>query len=130
MDLTTKIATNYIVAKEFATQRALDKYLREHPKADKSQHSVRGKGKEKPKSDSESKSDSPLGKGGEDLLKHLSPGERKRVIEQALEIGEAESKGRAPKKLKDHSKEEGFDALKGLSHADQKKVIERALKMK
>ena len=118
-----RVAARYLQAREFSSPDALREYLHDHSGADKSKHYVRkdegGKGKsEKPKDDG----------GGLELLKGRSKGERKRLLEQALEINDAEDKGRAPKKLKDLSKQPGFEALKDLSHAEQKKVVEKALK--
>jgi hypothetical protein len=118
-----RVAARYLQAREFSSPDALREYLHDHPGADKSKHYVRkdegGKGtSQKPKDDG----------GGLDLLKGRSKGERKRLLEQALEINDAADKARAPKRLKDLSKQPGIEALKDLSHAEQKKVVEKALK--
>ena len=124
--LQSRVANAFIEreAKEFATDRALKKYLHDHPKADPSQHSV----KKKPSSGAAPAAEKPKGDAAvESVLKGLSTGERKRILEQALEIGDAKEKGRAPKVLKDLSKEKGFEVLKGMSPSEQKAVIEKAL---
>ncbi|NBQ99655.1 MAG: hypothetical protein EBT79_02420 [Actinobacteria bacterium] len=55
------------VAMEFETQDALDKYLKDHPKADKSKHKVKGEGGgDKGKSD-KGKSDKGKSKGKKDI---------------------------------------------------------------
>lgn len=127
MSTANRVARRYLakVAREFRTPEALKKYLEEHPKADPKRHTVKEKGKKKEydaetKSKDEAEALSPL--------KGLSKGERKRVLEQALENLDDEEKGRAPKKLKDVSKEKGFEDLKDLSLSEQQKVIQKALK--
>ena len=118
--------------KVFHNEDALKQYLKRHPKADPSKHSVRGKGDKKEKAKPKPKQDKPTpkSKGKKDLskqegfgaLKGLSNADQRKVIERALAINE----GKKPRK--DVSKEKGFEELKDLTPNEQKKVIERALK--
>lgn len=131
--------------KVFPNSDALKEYLKKHPKADPSKHTVRGKGDkdekpkggkkpkkdEKPKGDKKPKKDDKkkpskkkdLSKEeGFSALKGMSNAEQRKVIERAL----AMEMGEKPKK--DVSKQEGFEELKDLTPNEQKKVIERALK--
>jgi hypothetical protein len=107
----------------------LKRYLREHPKADPSNHTVKkpsGEPKATPKG--EPKKEPAKDEAVERALGGLSHGERTRALEQALSDLAAE-RGEKPKEvLKDFSKEgPGFEGLKDLSHKDQKALIEKAL---
>lgn len=53
-------------AKEFATKKELDSYLKSHPKADKSKHTVKSQGKSKDKPKSDAKSDTKSDKSKSD----------------------------------------------------------------
>jgi hypothetical protein len=121
-----RVAIRYLskIAKEHSSPEALKKYLQSHPKADPKKHTVK-----KPSGEKKPTKEKPDSHESEDLapLKGLSEGDRKRVLEQALEDMDAEETGRKPKQLKDVSKDEGFEALKGLSPSEQQKVIQKAL---
>lgn len=131
------IGIRIVLSKVFHNEDALRSYLKLHPKADPSKHSVKGKpsGKDKPKGDEDKGKPSDKGKkpGLKDLsgqpgfskLKGLSPEKQREVIERALEMGKPKDQQKeVPKDLSDQ-----YKVLKGLSPREQRKVIERALKM-
>lgn len=124
-----------VLSKVFHNEDALRNYLKQHPKADPSKHSVKGpggEGKNKEKGKEKGKKDKPKdlsGQPGFSKLKGLSPEKQREVIQRALEMGKPKDEDKEKKKPSkgDHSDE--YESLKGLSPAEQRKVIERALKM-
>ena len=123
-------AISVVLAKVFHNDDALKSYLKLHPKADPSKHTVKGK----PGGGKEKSEDKPGGKGklkdlsgqpGFSKLKGLSPEKQQEVIQRALEMGKPEGKRKPVQK----DVSDQFSVLKGLSPNEQRKVIERALKM-
>jgi len=80
------------VAMEFETQEALDKYLKDHPRADKSKHKVKSEG---------------AGEGGADKEKGKGKGKGKKDIQ--FEVDDATLEKRRPA-ISDDLKEYGSDA--------------------
>ena len=112
------------IAKVFHNEDALKSYLKTHPKADPSKHSVKNKGKKD------------KGKGKPDPknpLKGLSPEKRKKVLERAIkdeDKSNTRSQEQFLRKEKQRDTEKGIvdDALKGLSPAQRKKKLQDAIK--
>jgi hypothetical protein len=110
------------VSMEHSSPEALKRYLKEHPDADKSKHTVK-----KPSGGRDVSNEK-----GFEALKGLDPAKQRDIIQKAILNMEAEKDEdkKGPSKQKDVSREEGFEALKGLSPGAQRRVIERALKNK